>query len=509
MQKQKRFSHAFTIQDKSALGLSGFILVTIPVIFGAVQSHILFFYTGCIFILFLQRLWSDHHRAQRLTSPPATIAGIIFLIITLIQCLPIPLAMLKYCSPVRYAYLVPSGALLGVKNSWHSISYNSNESLIWWAYILSLLLFFQILREYCSSRHKLILIVRLMLAIAVIESLYGLIQILDPSVGVLWSDRYNHGAARGTFINRNHFAGFIGMVWPLGLGYIFGCNDFCQSTLHEYQTKHTLKNIFVSARFNRLIVYIILLTMMLLTLIFTRSRTGIVSMAVGIFTFMGLVYSQKKKPFPVFLIWGGATMALLIFYSSRIGLWPIAERFLKLADDTSRISMWKDGLALLKDHPLGIGLNNFKQVFPVYRVISDSLTGRAIHLHNDYLQLLIESGWPGFLILVGGFLTFSGSSFYKLRTNKGMGADSETLLAIGALSGIISMAFHSFADFNLQIPANALYFVTLLAIVHGCLWPNPNKDRGRKHYVNHQKHTKPEKAHFHLNACIASRRLWF
>ncbi len=494
--------------DKIALGLSCFILVTIPVIFAAVQPHILFFYMGCIFILFLIRLWSDHHRAHLLTALPVCIPCITFLVITLIQCLPLPLAILKYCSPVRHHHLVSSGALLGIKDSWHSISYNPYESLVWWAFILSLFLFFLILREYCASPKKLTLLVKLMLAVGVIESLCGLIQVLEPSVGVLGSDRYNHGLARGTFINRNHFAGYIGMLWPLGLGYILGRKIFCQNNLSEHQAEQTLKTIFVSTRFNQLIIFIFPLTMMLLTLIFSKSRTGIVSMAVGVFTFLGLIYSPKRKLSLVFRLIGGGTVALVIFYCSRMGLWPIVERFLKLADDTSRISMWKDGLALLKDHPFGVGLNNFKQVFPIYRVLSDSFAGRAIHQHNDYLQLLIESGWPGFVMLGGGFLTFLGRSFYKLRTFKGREHNFQTLLAIGAISGLVSMAFHSFSDFNLQIPANALYFITLLAIVHGCLWQNQNKYQRRKNYVSHQKHTKPEKSHCHLNARIANRRLW-
>ena len=467
--------------DKIALGLSCFILATIPVIFAAVQPGVLFFYTGGIFILFLLRLWSDHNRSQLQTAVSIRIPGIIFLIITLIQCLPLPLAILKYCSPMRYHLMVSSDAVLGVNRGWHSMSYNPYESLAWWVFILSLFLFFLIMREYCSSPQKLTLIVRLMLAVGIIESLYGLIQALEPSVGVLWSDQYNHGLARGTFINRNHFAGFIGMIWPLGLGYIMGRKIFYQSRLSEHRTEQTLKNIFVSARFNMLIVFIFLLTMMLLTLIFSQSRTGIVSMAAGVFTFLGLVYFQKRKTSAVFKIFGGTTIVLLIFYSLRMGLGSIAERFLKLADDTSRISMWKDGLALLKDHPFGVGLNNFKEVFPIYRVSSDSLDGRAIHLHNDYLQLLIESGWPGFVVLAGGFLNFLGRSFYKLHIFKGREHNSQMLLAIGAISGLISMAFHSFTDFNLQIPANALYFVTLSAIVYGCLWQNEPRMNTNKH----------------------------
>jgi hypothetical protein len=41
-------------------------------------------------------------------------------------------------------------------------------------------------------------------------------------------------------------------------------------------------------------------------------------------------------------------------------------------------------------------------------------------------------------------------------------------LAAGAFSGLISLAFHSFFDFNLQIPANCVYFVTLMAILYAC-----------------------------------------
>ncbi len=125
--------------DKIALGLSCFVLVTIPAIFAAVQPSVLFFYTGCIFVLFLIRLWPSYHRAQLLTSLPVCIPCIAFLVITLIQCFPLPLAILKYCSPVRHYHLVSSGALLGLKdNSWHSISYNPYESLAWQAFILSL-----------------------------------------------------------------------------------------------------------------------------------------------------------------------------------------------------------------------------------------------------------------------------------------------------------------------------------------------------------------------------------
>ena len=53
-------------------------------------------------------------------------------------------------------------------------------------------------------------------------------------------------------------------------------------------------------------------------------------------------------------------------------------------------------------------------------------------------------------------------------------------LAVGALSGLVSLAFHSFFDFNLHMPANLIYFVTLIAIVYNCAWQSADStDRAK------------------------------
>jgi O-antigen ligase len=88
------------------------------------------------------------------------------------------------------------------------------------------------------------------------------------------------------------------------------------------------------------------------------------------------------------------------------------------------------------------------------------------------LQLLIETGWVGFFILIGGFVFFTGKSFRLIRRFDAKADPKRFFLAVGAFSGIISLAFHSFFDFNLQIPANSLYFVTLIAILSACTEKN-------------------------------------
>ncbi len=166
----------------------------------------------------------------------------------------------------------------------------------------------------------------------------------------------------------------------------------------------------------------------------------------------------------------GGIVGMLVVYSMAIGIGPVADRFFTLRSGDSRLDFWRDSLSIIKDHPLGIGLRNYEKVFPVYNV--SNLSNKIIdYAHNDYLQLLIEAGWIGFTAVLTGFLIFMVKSAYRIKHMNPHKDPMRFFLAVGAFSGLISLAFHSFFDFNLQIPANCVYFVTLMAILYACCGP--------------------------------------
>jgi O-antigen ligase len=287
-----------------------------------------------------------------------------------------------------------------------------------------------------------------------------LIQALTPSLGVLWVEYVEDymGTARGTFINRNNFAAFINMIWPLALGVTFEMNGKVNS----------LKAILSSDRLNRHALMALGVIVFLLALILTRSRAGVSSGIVGFMAFM--ILSRTKKNYVAVqtraLLCG--IIVLFCVYTITIGVGPIKERFLAIvAESNFRLLVWADSLSIIKDHPLGIGLRNYENVFSVYNqsFVSDKT---VVYAHNDYLQLLIETGWVGFVTLIGAFIFFVGKSFRLIRRLDFKDDPMCFLFAVGAFSGIISLAFHSFFDFNMQIPANCLYFITLLAISSSC-----------------------------------------
>jgi O-antigen ligase len=110
----------------------------------------------------------------------------------------------------------------------------------------------------------------------------------------------------------------------------------------------------------------------------------------------------------------------------------------------------------------------------VFAVYNRSLTSdkTVLHAHNDFLQLLIETGWIGFITIIVGFFIFLWTHGRRIKQLDFQMDPLRFFLAVGAFSGLISMTVHGLFDFNLQIPANILYFVVLMAVLSACTQPD-------------------------------------
>jgi len=440
-----------------------FVVATVPLLFAGVQPWVWSFYGLCMQSAFVVFLWQGRAPfASRRVASGYGIAITLFFVSGLLVCLPVPPAVLAHVSGVRYGILTSAWTLLQDSPSWKAISYMPEKSLAWLVFLLSLTLLFILLKNLFAETLALKRLVFVMICVAFVEAVYGLIQALVPSMGILWVDyiQAGMGSARGTFINRNNFAGFMEMTWPLALGFTLAQGGWRQGD--------RLRNMLSSDRLNRQALLALGIVVMVLALFFSGSRAGITGGVIGFLTFIFLVQSGIKRSgfFPWALL--GGIALLLIIYSTVIGVGPIFDRFLLLNEDTSRLDIWRDSWGIINEQPLGIGLRNYETVFPLYN--QSLITDKSVtYAHNDYLQLLIESGWLGFLSLIGGFFVLLGKSVIRLKKIDVHKEPLRYFLSCGAFSGLVSIAFHGFFDFNLQIPANCIYFVTLLAILHLCV----------------------------------------
>ncbi len=163
----------------------------------------------------------------------------------------------------------------------------------------------------------------------------------------------------------------------------------------------------------------------------------------------------------------GAFLATIVVFLVWIGGNELTQRLISIHSEAReeinggvRLSIDRDCLRMFLKRPfLGWGLGTFPIVYPEFR--SFYTTFFVNEAHNDYLQLLVETGLAGFAI-AGWFLVLvfrRAAGKLKNWTETASGA-----LTVAALLGCVGILVHSVFDFNLQIPANAALFYVLCAI---------------------------------------------
>ena len=116
--------------------------------------------------------------------------------------------------------------------------------------------------------------------------------------------------------------------------------------------------------------------------------------------------------------------------------------------------MRKDTWRIFLDHPfVGTGLGTLQIVYPPYETLYD---GKIVnHTHNDYLEALAETGMLGGLCCAWFLGVLFAESLKRVRQLNYSFAGTLQLSGLVASAGFL---MHSFVDFNLHIPANALLF---------------------------------------------------
>jgi O-antigen ligase len=125
-----------------------------------------------------------------------------------------------------------------------------------------------------------------------------------------------------------------------------------------------------------------------------------------------------------------------------------------------RLVIYRDSLHMFAHRPLlGWGLGTFADIFPVFQTFdTDQL---ANHAHNDYLEVLAETGIVGFTVAVWLLFVVFRCAARKLRD---WSSDVNGAVSLAALVGISGVLVHGLVDSNLQIPANAMLFFAFCSI---------------------------------------------
>jgi O-antigen ligase len=436
------------------------LIIFSPIPYGSVEPWGRFILQLEAFLLFvLWLLWSICSGDNPRLNIKSYLPLLIFLFICLFQIIPLPESILATLSRNSLEIWEKNQTILaGIGFSGKSEMFPiSLYPFATWEETLLLLSYvafgFVVSRVFTAERQLKILLVPVF-GVTVFEAAYGIYQYLLGGGGGR-STRF----ATGTFVNHDHLAGFLEMTIPLALGYALYLAEW-----HDKKGKSFFKNLVSSHGFQRQILIIFMLALMLLVILFSGSRMGIFSILLSL-AFFYLVYSSFRKS----VVKKGrmivVVLGVALIYGLWIGLYPVFERFLKIEGAApGRMLVWKDMLGIVKDFPLfGTGFGTFGYVYPLYK---ESMEAPIVYsyAHNDYLQLITETGFLGFFSLITALVVFLISGVRNLGQFSNKENQFRFFLGLGALSGIVSLLIHSFADFNLHIPSNALYFAFLIGL---------------------------------------------
>ena len=200
--------------------LTLFIIGTIPILFAAVQPWVWSIYCLLMIAVVILRLWTSGDKSIIPQDRALKITISLFFISTLMLCIPMPYQAIAVLSPTRAEIYSRAWALTGNTAARATLSYLPMAAFGWWVFLLSLVLFFKVVKTLCMDRKMLRSLVFVMIGIGLLEAVYGLIQAMAPSMGVLWVDyvqdlsgegpRYVHQPQQLCWVYRNDLAACIG-----------------------------------------------------------------------------------------------------------------------------------------------------------------------------------------------------------------------------------------------------------------------------------------------------------
>lgn len=390
----------------------------------------------------------------------------IFLVLSVLQVSSLPDSLVHLLSPEAYQVQLRAG----LQSAMH-LTLDVYQSRLMLALSTSYFMVFLICIFTVRDNDRLNILVTTLVWSGLLQAMVGIILFSVGAQYKIFFVDISHENVTGTFVNRNHFAGYMEMTLALGIGLMI-------AKLGNHKERHPGWKLKVVAALNFLISskmrFRLMLIVMVIALVLSRSRMGNTAffcamLLIGILT---VLLSRKNAPATAALI-----LSLVIVDIFVIGTWVGLEKVVSRINQTEiaittdqvvrreesveeRMLPAKYAVNLIRDFPLfGAGAGGFYTNFLRYR--GSDIVSYFDHAHNDYAEITSDMGFAGagaLLLLTLTSLVVAIKAIYKRRSSLARG------VAFGSAMGVVAIGIHSWVDFNLQIPANALTLVVVITL---------------------------------------------
>ena len=314
--------------------------------------------------------------------------------------------------------------------------------------LLNYIIIYYLVIHTVRTRDQIKQLIFVIIGIAAFLSILGLFK-LGGANPFPWWEYKDTGSLRleSTFYNPDHLAGYMEMAIPLLLGLF----------LYGYRGAKTF-------------FMVCLAFFMFVAIFLSLSRGGWLGLGAGLgLMAIALLTDRRREKKLIFLalalICGFFIIAFIVLSNT-----TVVERirtFERLEQEEespikARILRWRGTVEMIKDYPLfGSGPGTYATIFTQYQ--PPGFGARSFFAHNDYLHFTAELGLFLMAVVVWMIIALYRKAFEKLKSPSRLVRGT----AMGAVAGITAILVHSFGDFNLNIPANAILFTVLAALAAG------------------------------------------
>jgi len=410
----------------------------------------------CLALGIVRWRWSDASRLQR-----AFLAWWLFaLALVALQLLPLPPSLLAKL-PQRASVLADL-ASAGIAPAWHPLTLDT------WATVRAMLALASFgamwLLASTLSQTSRTRLLQLGLLVGAVLALFGFAQAAAGQHALRFHAYHHPVGAIGTFANRNHFASLMAMLLPFALAFAADAQR---------------------ARNRPLAVASFALAIALwLAAALSFSRMGFALASCALVASLALLWlpwerlqprapathSDHHPPTRIANRWlapalAAAVALLAIAHYAWNGL---LQRLQQDPLDDLRWQYLHHGLAVLRDYlPWGSGLGSFPWVYAPAEPVQRTVESFAERAHDDLLQIAIEAGIPGLVLLVA-FIALNTvvatSALRNFPMGRGAPAHDHGVRRVVAVALAVPL-LHSLVDYPFRTLAIAVLGGLLLA--HG------------------------------------------
>lgn len=358
-----------------------------------------------------------------------------FFFIVIFQLVPLSKNLLQAISP-NTAYLYQNYLSPQIEKSLYSLTlyqFSTKQELI---KIFSFFCIFFVVINVVNKREQFERLFIIIIFWAVILAFYGIMK------KYLVSGQKGDTVVFSTFSYRNHYANYIQMVAPLCIGYALSCADRYKKAFFGFLAAVMSASVFLSL-----------------------SRIGSVSLIISLLLMSGCFLVSRKSArrknsiiiMLIIVIVGG--LFLLIGAKPLVARFSVTEKAI-----STRWLICKDSLGILKDFPIfGIGLGNFRHIFPYYKSFYSMRF--VTDVHNDYLQFCIEAGTLAAFFCLLFFGTIFKDIIFEIKQRRDPFVKN---IVIGGMCGLIGVIIHNLFDFGFHNPAIGFMFWLILGLLYKC-----------------------------------------